>query len=482
MEVTETRSEGLARELKVVIPAATLEERLTAYLDDMRTKVRLKGFRPGKVPVAHLRRVYGRSAMAEVINEVMTKSVEDAVQERSEVPALRPDVDLDEDAIEGVVDGSADLAFAIKYEVLPAIEVSGLDTVEVERPVTPVEQTELDGELNRLAEANRLYEDADRPAEQGDRLTIDFVGKIDDVAFDGGTAEGIDVEIGADRFIPGFEAQLEGATAGSEREVNVTFPEDYPAAELAGKAAAFAVTVSAVKAPQPVAVDDALAERLGLESLEQLTDSLRKEIEQAYGSASRQKVKRALLDALDERYSFELPEKLVESEFEGVWRQVTADMEKSGESFDDEGEKSEASMRAEFKKIAERRVRLGLLLSEIGTNASIEVTEDEVRRAIETQMRQYPGHEKEVFEVYRKNPQAVAALRAPIFEDKVVDYVLELVKVTEKTVTKDELLAPMDDDYPASLLNKTGSAGETANPDQGQDDDPTADDQAPKAP
>ena len=449
MEVTETRSEGLARELKVVIPATALEERLSAYLDDMRTKVRLKGFRPGKVPVAHLRKMYGRSAMAEVINEVLTQSVQDAVQKREEVPALQPDVDIDEDAMKDVVDGNADLSFAIKYEVLPKFEVTGLESITVERPVVQVADEEVDTEVRNIAERNKAYEPVERAAEDGDRLTIDFVGKIDDVAFEGGSAEDIDVEIGANRFIPGFEEQLAGATKGEERVLNVTFPEDYPAEELAGKAAAFDVTVKEVKAAQPVTLDDTLAERLGLQSLEELRNAVRGQMESAFSTASRQKVKRALLDALDERFSFELPQKLVDSEFEGIWRQVTSDMEREKETFEAEGEKSEAAVREEYQKIAERRVRLGLILSEVGTNANVEVTEEEVQRALQERLRQFPGQEREVFEIYRKNPQAIASLRAPIFEDKVVDYMLELVTVTDKPVTQEELMAMAKEDEDA---------------------------------
>ncbi|MEO1103185.1 MAG: trigger factor, partial [Pseudomonadota bacterium] len=297
--MTETRSEGLARELKVVVPASTLEERLSAYLDDLRGKVKLKGFRPGKVPAAHLRRLYGKSAMAEVITDVMNESVNDAVQKREETPAMRPDVNFDDDAMPQVVEGKADLSFDVAYEVLPKIEVTGLDEIEVERPVFAVPDEEVEEEITKIAENAKEFAAVERAAQNGDRLKIDFVGKIDGVAFDGGTAEDIEVEIGADRFIPGFEAQLEGGTAGEERLLNVTFPEDYPAGELAGKAATFDVTIKEVREPQAVLMDDAMAERLGVESLEALRSSVRGQMETAYSGASRQKVKRALLDALD---------------------------------------------------------------------------------------------------------------------------------------------------------------------------------------
>ncbi|MEM7694338.1 MAG: trigger factor [Pseudomonadota bacterium] len=460
MEVTETRSEGLTRELKVVIPASTLNERLTAYLDDLRGKVRLKGFRPGKVPVAHLKRMYGKSAMAEVINDVMNESVQNAMESRQETPAIQPDIDFDDAAMSGVADGKSDLAFDVKYEVLPDITTDGLSEISIERPVYAIPDAEVDEEVQKLAEQNRAYEPAEKAAENGDRVKIDFVGKMDGVAFDGGTAEDVDVEIGADRFIPGFEAQLEGVSAGESRVLNVTFPEDYPAKELAGKAATFDVTAKTVSAAQPVAVDDALAERVGLENLDALKAAIRQQMEQGFGAATRQKTKRALLDALDEKYQFELPQKLVETEFSSIWRQVTQDMEKSGETFADEGEKSEAAMTAEYRKIAERRVRLGLFLSEVGQGADVEVTEEEVQQALRQRLSQFPGQEREVLEIYKKNPQAVAALRAPIFEDKVIDYILELVTVTDKPVTKEELLKEEDDPDHVGTGDTAGDDGE----------------------
>jgi len=446
MEVTETRSEGLARELRVVVPAQTLEERLTAYLDDLRAKVRLKGFRPGKVPVSHLRRMYGRSAMAEVINEVMNETVKDTVSKRDETPAVEPDIDLDEAPMKDVVEGNADLAFAIKYEVLPQIEVSGLESITVERPVYVVPDEEVEGEIARIADANRSSSPVERPADRGDVVTVDFAGRIGGVPFDGGSGEGVEIELGSERFIPGFEEQLVGASAGEARTVTVRFPEDYSVAHLAGEEAVFDVTVKTVSAPDAAAVDDALAERLGLGSLEELRNAVRGQLENLYGRASRHKVKRALLDALDERFGFELPQKLVDTEFDTIWREVAADMERRGETFDADGERSEAAVREEYRRIAERRVRLGLLLSEVGTNASIEVTDEEAERALYERVRQFPGREREVFEAYRKNPQALASLRAPIFEDKVVDYLLELVSVTDKPVSKDDLLAPDPDE------------------------------------
>lgn len=447
MEVIETRSDGLQRELKVVVPAATLDERLTKYLDDMKGKVRLKGFRPGKVPMAHLRKMYGRSAMADVINEVMTETVRDAVEGRDEKPALQPDIDLDQASMKDVVAGKSDLAFAIKYEVLPQIEVTGLETVEVTKPVYEVPEDELDTELQKIADANRDFQNVERPAENGDRLKIDFVGKVDDVPFEGGSAEGIDIVLGQNRFIPGFEEQLVGVKAGDPAVVNVTFPADYPAENLAGKSATFDVTVHEVAAPAEAVVDDALATRLGLENAEALRTALKGQMQRAYDQATRAKTKRALLDALDERFKFALPQKLVETEFQTIWRQVESDMSRRSASFDAEG--GEEKVRGEYQGIAERRVRLGLLLSEVGTNANVEVTDEEVQRALQERIRQYPGQERQVIEYFRRTPQAVASLRAPIFEDKVVDYLLELVKVTEAPVSKEDLMKDLEEDEAA---------------------------------
>ncbi len=450
MEVTETRAEGLARELKVTVPAATLDARLNAYLDDMRQKVRLKGFRPGKVPMAHLKKMYGRSAMAEVINDVMTESVRGAVEERSEKPALQPDVDVDETSIADVMDGKSDLSFAVKYEVLPEIEVTGLDTITVEKPVYEVPEDELQTELQKLADNYKDYEAVERAAEDGDRLKIDFVGKIDGEPFEGGAAEGIDIVIGQGRFIPGFEEQLVGATAGQDTTVTVTFPEDYGAAHLAAKEAVFDVKVQEVAAPKETTLDDAFAEKLGMENLEKLREALKGEMQRSYDQASRAKVKRSLLDSLDEKFKFSLPQKLVDTEFDSIWRQVEQEMKQKGEEFDaslaEDAEGSEAKTRADYQAIAERRVRLGLLLSEVGQKAEVQVTDEEVQRALQERMQQFPGQEREVLQYYQQNPQAVASLRAPIFEDKVVDYILELATVNTVPVSKEDLLKGVDDD------------------------------------
>lgn len=445
MQVTERRAEGLKRELEVVVPAATLGEKLDAYLDDMRAKVRINGFRPGKVPVSYLRKMYGKAAMAEILQDVVAESVRSAVEERDEKPALQPDVDLDRERVDQVVAGDADLAFTMTYEVMPEIEVGSFETITIEKPVATVPDEDVEEELAGLAKRNAPFSAKDGPAAQGDRIRIGFVGRIDGDPFEGGSGEGVELVLGSGQFIPGFEDQLMGVTAGEARDVAITFPEDYQAEHLAGKEAVFAVTVEEVAAPEEAVADDALAERLGLESLEKLKDAIRGQLQQSLDQASRQRVKRQLLDALDERYQFDLPETLVENEFRGLWDQMRLEMERAGRSFEDEGTTEEAA-REEYRKIAHRRVKLGLVLSEVGEKAEVQVPEEAVQRALYERVRQFPGQEQAVIEFYRKNPQAIAALRAPIFEEKVVDYILELVTIDERPVTPEELMKELQDD------------------------------------
>ena len=440
MQITETQSEGLKRQLAVVVPASDLDQRLSTYLDDLKGKVRLNGFRPGKVPLTHLRKLYGKAAMADILNDVVSESVRSAFEDRQEKPALQPDVDLDETRIEDVIAGKADLAFKMSYEVLPKIELGTFDAITVEKPVAKVSDEDLQAELDNLAERNKSFAAKDGAAADGDKVKISFVGRIDGTPFEGGSAEDIEIVIGSGQFIPGFEEQLTGVSAGDEKEVRIDFPEEYPAADLAGKEAAFDVTVAEVSAPEPVTVDDGLAERLGLEALEKLRDALRGQMQQALDSASRQKAKRDLLDKLDASYTLDLPQKLVDTEFENIWAEVQGDLERAGKTFADENTTEEAA-RAEYRGIAERRVTLGLVLSEIGESAKVQVSDEEVQRALYDRVRQFPGKEKQVFEYFQMNQQALASLRAPIFEDKVVDYVLELVTVEEKPVSKAELLA-----------------------------------------
>ncbi|AXS40825.1 trigger factor [Breoghania sp. L-A4] len=447
MQVTETLSEGLKRELKIVIPASDIAGKVDAYLEDMKSKAQIKGFRPGKVPISHLKRMYGRQATAEILDNMLNESTQKAVEDRSERPALQPEIDLPEGDAKKVMEEGADLAFTMTYEVLPEFEIIDFSDIEIERPIIEISEEGVMEQVEQIAAQSRPFEAKAKTAkaEDGDQVTMDYVGSIDGVPFEGGAAEDAKLVLGSGQFIPGFEEQLVGVKAGDKTQVKLSFPEDYQAAHLAGKEAVFEVTVKEVAAPGELTIDDAFAEGLGLESLDKLKDAVRQQIESQFGAATRQKVKRQLLDKLDDKYTFDLPAKLVESEFEGIWRQVEADMKQSGKTFADE-DTDEEKARADYRKIAERRVRLGLVLSEIGEKNNIQVSDDEVQRALYDQIRQYPGQEKEVFEFYQKNQQALASLRAPIYEDKIVDYLLELAKVTDKVVTKEELLSADEDE------------------------------------
>lgn len=446
MQVNATVVEGLRREFEVVVPAAELDDRLVTRLNQLKDEVRIKGFRPGKVPVTHLRRLYGRSAMAEIVQSVINEVARDTLADRGERAALQPDFKLPEDegAAEKILSGDADLTYTMSYEILPKVELGEFSSIAIERPVAEMSDAEVDEEVTKLAESARSFSAKAGAAETGDRLTIAYAGKVDGEPFQGGTDENATVRLGTSQFIPGFAEQLEGMSAGEEKTITVTFPEDYGARHLAGKEATFDVTVKEVAAPDAIMVDDELAKRLGLESLDQLRDAIRQQLQTRYGLQTRQKVKRQLLDQLDGMHAFELPPKMVEQEFDNIWRQIVGEMGQTGRTFEDEGTTEEAA-REEYRKIAERRVRLGLVLSEIGERNKIEVTEPEVQRALQAQLRQFPGREKQLIDYYRSNPDAIASLRAPIFEEKVVDYLLELVKVTDKTVSREELMKEEDD-------------------------------------
>jgi trigger factor len=445
MQVTETLVDGLKREFSVVIPATELDTRLVERLNTLKGEVNLKGFRPGKVPISHLRRLYGQQAMAEIIQNVLSEVARDTLSGRSERAAAPPDFRLPEDEAETreILKGAADLSYTMTYEVLPRIDLIDFKTVSLERPVVEVSDEEVDRELKRLADEARTFATKDGKAENGDRVTISYVGKIDGEAFPGGTSDNAAVTIGSGQFIPGFEDAMIGLGSGEEKSFNVTFPENYGNKALAGKEATFDVTVKSVAAAEPVAIDDALATRLGLASLDALRDTVRSQIKQRYDQAARQKLKRRLLDQLDVAHKIELPQQLVDQEFDLVWRQINNELTGSGRTFEDEGT-TEEKARGEYREIAERRVRLGLVLAEIGSRAKIEVTDEELQRALAAYMREFPGREQAVLDYYRSNPEAVAGLREPIFEEKVVDYVLELAQVTDKPMSGEEVLK--DDD------------------------------------
>ncbi len=454
MQVTETLNEGLKRKLAVVIPASDLNERLGVRLEELKDKANIKGFRPGKVPMTHLKKVYGRSAMSEVMSDAINATVGKALDDRSERAATQPKIDLPEDqqTINQVLDGQADLSFDVTYEVLPPVTVMDLKTIKLEKPVVDIDEADVDKEVQRVFAQQRGFEDKgdEGVVEDGDRLGLSFKGTIDGKAFPGGTADHAHLTVGSGEFIPGFEEQLVGMKKGETKSIEVTFPADYAQEDLAGKKADFEVTILHVDGPKAGELNDDFAKTLGLDSVDKLREAVREQMVAALASMSRQAVKRQILDALDEGHKFDVPADLVDAEFNTIWQRVQHEVESHGRSFEDEGTTEEAA-REQYRKIAERRVRLGLVVAEIGNVNKIDVTEEEHQQALIAEVRRFPGQEQQVYDYYRKNPQALAGLRAPVFENKVVDYVGELATSTDKKMTRAELakiIAADEDEVP----------------------------------
>lgn len=445
MEVTQTKAEGLSRTFAIKVPASELQAKLDERIEEIRPQMKLKGFRPGKVPASHVRKMYGQDLMGELINKLVTETNQKALEDNELRPAGQPDVQIDGD-MEAVVKGEADLSYNMNVDVMPEFEPADVTKLTITRPVAEVSQEQIDEALARIAEQNTQYEPRAKTAKakDGDAVVMDFVGKIDGEAFEGGSAEQQTLVLGSGQFIPGFEDQLVGVKAGEEKEVNVTFPEEYGAEHLAGKEAVFEVKVHEVRAPKTAEVDDEFAKGLGLESLEQLRGLVKDQLKAEHDGASRAKAKRNLLDQLDEAHSFDLPPNMVEQEFNQIWQQLQAEMD-AGRTADEDKDKSEDELKDEYRKIAERRVRLGLVLAEIGRVADVRISEQEVNQALVREARQYPGQEQQVVEFFRNNPGAMAQLRAPIYEDKVVDHILEVAEITEETVSREDLLKEDDE-------------------------------------
>jgi trigger factor len=451
MQVTQTLSEGLKQEFKVVLPADVLAAKLDAQLNEMRAKAQIKGFRPGKAPISHLKKLYGKNLMTEVLQEAVNEANRKIVDDNKLRIAAEPKLDFPggQEEVEKALAAAGDFSFVVTFETLPTFELGALDDISLERPTAQVTEEDVDKGVQTLAERMREYEpkSEEAKAEKDDKLTIDFTGKLDGEAFEGGTGGDVDLVLGSNSFIPGFEDQLEGAAAGEQRVVKVRFPDEYSAKNLAGKDAEFDVTVKSVSAPKAIEIDDEFAKKYGFESLEALKTAVRSNLEADFDKASRDKFKRALLDALDVKYKFDLPSSLVENEFEGIWREYETERKRAGEAPSDAG-KSEDELRVEYRAIAERRVRLGLVLAEIGQTAGVTVEEQDLTDAVVERARQFPGQEKQVWEFYRKNEQALASLRAPIYEERVVAHLAGVVKIADKTVTREELFAE-DDEKPS---------------------------------
>jgi trigger factor len=447
MQVVEKSNAGLSRTLAITVSAQELTDKLDAKIAEVTPRVSLKGFRPGKVPAAHVRKLYGREMMGEIIQETLNETSQRALDEANIRPAAPAEMKLSSD-IEQVVAGRADLAYEVEVEIMPDFEPIDPTTIELKRPVYEATEADIDEGMEGLLKQLRTYETKTGEAPEavkGDMVVVDFTGRIDGELFEGGAATDAEVVLGADRFIPGFEAQLEGAKAGEDRVLKVIFPADYGAPNLAGKAAEFEVKIKDVKAPLDAEADAAFAERVGFDSLEALRNALKVQLDQEFGNTARFRLKRRLLDVLDEKHAFPLPEKMVENEFQQIWQQVEADRAQGGLAPED-AEKSEDDLRTEYRKIAERRVRLGLVLAEIGRRAGVNVTDQELSAAIMAEARRYPGQEKEVFDFYRANPGAAAQKRAPIYEEKVCDYIFGVAKIEDEPMSKEELMA--DEDLP----------------------------------
>lgn len=448
MQVTETLSEGLKHEFQISVPASDLDAKADARLVDMKDKVRLNGFRPGKVPVSHLKKVYGRSVMAETIDETIRDANTQIFSERGFRLATEPKITMptEKQEVDDLLAGKSDLTYKVAIEVVPAIELADFKSFSVEKPVAEVSDADVDDAVKRISEQSRSYaaKDEGARAEPGDRVTVSFKGTIEGTPFEGGTSEDIPVVIGSNSFIPGFEDQLAGIAAGETRTLKISFPKNYANENLAGKPAEFETTATLVEAPQPVEINDDFAKTLGLESLDKLKQAMRDRLAAEYAAATRQRVKRALLDRLDETHKFEAPPSLIDDEFKLMWNSIRAEMDSSGKTFADENTTEEAA-RDEYRGIADRRVRLGLVLSEIGEKNKITVSDDEIGRAVIERARQMPGREKEVWDYYRNNPGALAQIRAPIYEDKVIDFILELASVSEKKVSREDLFKDEDE-------------------------------------
>jgi len=498
MQVTETSAEGLKREFRVVVPAGELEEKVTSRLGDIGRTIQLRGFRPGKVPMQILRQRFGNSVRGEVLESTLQDTSADAIRERNLRPALPPKVD-----IVSFSEGT-DLEYKMSLEVLPDIPEPSFADLDIERLVVEVPDEDVDRAVERIAEQQRKTEVAERPAESGDIIVVDIEGRSGEQEIPGASGKDRQIVLGSAGFIPGFEEQLIGASAGEHRTVRVTFPEDYGVPDFAGKEAVFEVDVKEVRQRLPLVIDDELGKAVGLENLAELRQEVRQQMQRDYEGASRLRLKRSLLDKLAQNYDFAVPPGMVELEFESIWRQyeeekaraaqpeaasseaaseagegsrgqtasagspetatgeaaneaglwgpapepeseVGADAAPSSEARADKTEDEEA-LKADYRRIAERRVRLGLLLAEVGRSNNITVTQDELNQAITREARRHPGYERQVLDFYRQNPEAVANLRAPIFEDKVVDFIVELAKVEERKISPQDLLSLPDSD------------------------------------
>ncbi len=447
MQVTETKNEGLLHEFTITVPAAEVSLAVEKRLNELKKTAKLPGFRPGKVPVSILRKHYGPSIMGEVLERTVGETSQKTIEERDLRPIVQPKIEVVK-----FEDGS-DLEYTMSLEVMPDVKPMDFSKVELQRMVVEPDEAEINKALERVADAHKTSEpiSSSRKSKVGDIVIIDFVGKVDGVEFNGGKAEGYSLELGSGSFIPGFEDQLLGAKVGDQVEVKVKFPDEYASEELAGKDALFDVNVKELRKAIPAAINDELAKKVGAEDLNSLKISFREEHEREFQKLARVRMKRSLMDQLEKNHDFEVPQTMVDREFDGIWEQYEQHRKQADErglKEDPSEGKSDEELSEDFRDIAKRRVRLGLLLAEIGRINQIEINQQDVNRAMVTEAQRYPGQEQMVMESFQKNPEAVQQLREPLMEDKVVDFIVELAKVTDKVVTLEELTAEPESKTP----------------------------------
>ncbi len=439
MQVTETASDNLSRSYRVKIPATDLESRVTTRLQEIGKDVKMPGFRPGKVPIAMLRKKYGQSVMGEVVEQAVNDAASKTIQDNELRPAASPSVE-DVKFEEGT-----DLEYTLNIELLPEFELIDFAKISLERPVAEPEDKQVDEALERLTQGQKRGQDLKRKrkARKGDLMTFDFDGSVDGERRPGMQADDFELELGSGRFIEGFEDQLIGNSIGDDVTVNVTFPENYGEQSLAGKDAVFEVKVKNIQELVSPEIDDEFAKSFGKETVDELKEAVKEQLKTEFDQLSRNRMKRDLLDKLADKFDFDVPPRMAENEFEQIWKQIQ-EAKEQGHLTGEDAKKSEDELKAEYKEIAQRRVRLGLVLSEVGRKNEIEVGQDELTRAMLDEARRYPGQEAQVIEYYQKNPDALASLRAPIFEEKVVDFIVEMAKVKDVKVTPEELAKDPD--------------------------------------
>ena len=459
MQVTEKTNEALKRDYQIVVAAADIDSKVKTRLSEVGKQARIPGFRPGKIPMAILKQRFGQSVMAEVLESAVRDSSAKVLEERGLRPAGQPKIEITS------FDDGKDLAYDMAVELLPDISVMDLAKLELVRLKAQVADADLDGAMERLAAAHKNFEPVvrKRAAKSGEVAVIDFEGRRDGVLFDGGTATDFELELGSNSLIPGFEDQVIGHKVGDKFDVNVTFPDDYNVEDLAGKDVVFACEFKELREPTETKVDDDLAKAAGLEGLDALKDAVREQMTREYAQASRSKLKRELLDKLEAGHDFEAPEGMLTAEFDSIWAQIE-EAKKKDQLDPEDAAKDEDALKEQYREIAGRRVRLGLVLSAIGEANSITVSQEELNRAMMEEARKYPGEEQKVIDFFRANAQARASLQAPVFEDKVVDFIVEMAQVSETEVSSEELLKPVDEEGEAEVAKPTKKAKKKAAP------------------